>query len=221
MEGTLRYGDTLADAVLPGGNDRVTTIVRDVVLILAGAGFVALSAQVSIPWYPVPFTGQTFAVLLVAGLLGAWRATSSLGLYALVGLLGAPVFADAAGGLSVLTGPTGGYIIGFIVAGAVVGYLCERGADRRFLSMVGVLLLGEVIIFAIGAWWLAETTIPGADARFGWSAAYQLGVEPFLLGDLFKLGIAAALLPAGWAGVEALGIRRGRRSKDPNPSESS
>lgn len=206
MQGVLRYGDTLAD-VLPGGNDRTTALVRDVVLIIAAVALTAAAAQVTIPWYPVPFTGQTFAVLLSAGVLGMWRATTAMILYMLVGILGAPVFAEQASGWSVMTGPTAGYIIGFIIAAAVVGFLAEKGADRNWISMIGALLLGEVIIFAIGAWWLAEQDFGGV--RFGWSNAYDTGVQPFILGDLLKLGIAASILPLAWAGVNALGLERG------------
>ena len=206
MQGVLRYGDTLAD-VLPGGNDRTTAIVRDVVLIIAAVALVAVAAQVTIPWYPVPFTGQTFAVLLAAGVLGMWRATAAMALYMLVGIVGAPVFADQASGWSIIMGPTGGYIIGFIVGAAVIGFLAEKGADRNMVPMIGALLLGAVIIFTIGAWWLAEYDFAGV--RFGWANAYQTGVEPFILGDLLKLGIVAGLLPLGWAGVNALGLRRG------------
>lgn len=225
MQGTLRYGDTLADAVLPGGDDRTTAIVRDVGLIVAAVVLISVAAQVAIPWYPVPLTGQTFAVLLSGGLLGMWRATTAMSIYFLVGVAGAPVFSDQDSGWSVITGPTGGYIIGFIVAAALVGFLAEKGADRNIVSMIGALLLGEAIIFGLGAWWLAEQALPsqaGELVRFGWSAAYESGVEPFILGDLVKLTIAAAILPLGWAGVRALGLERGpdRKKNSEDSAES-
>lgn len=210
MESTHPRG-TLADALLPFGDDRTMAIVRDVLLIIAGAGLVAACAQVTIPWYPVPFTGQTFAVLLVGGLLGAWRAFSSLSLYALVGILGVPVFQEQNNGWDYFQGTTGGYIVGFIVAATLVGFLCERGADRNLLSMIGVLVLGNAIIYALGAAWLASRTSAVTGEVFGWGAAYRFGVEPFLLGDMIKLVAVAALLPAGWALVGMIGI--GRRDK--------
>lgn len=216
MQGTLRYGDTLADAVLPVGDDRTRAVVRDIGLIVAAVVLISVAAQVSIPWYPVPFTGQTFAVLLAGGVLGMWRATAAMSIYFLVGIAGAPVFSDQASGWSVITGPTGGYIIGFILAAALIGFLAEKGADRNIVSMIGALILGEAIIFGLGAWWLAEQDLPNAAGelvRFGWSAAYDTGVEPFILGDLLKLAIVAAILPLGWAGVRALGLKRGPDKK--------
>jgi biotin transport system substrate-specific component len=198
MNRTLRY-PTLADAALPRPSSRTTALVKDVLLVAAGTTLVSLCAQVRIPWHPVPFTGQTFAVLLVGGLLGLLRATAALALYFVIGALGAGVFQDSTGGWDVISGPTGGYIIGFILAAALVGYFAERGADRRLVPMIGVLLLGNAVIYVPGVAWLAHWTPPGATHDLGWSAAYDSGLTPFLLGDLIKLAAAAALLPAGWA----------------------
>src|ERR687897_1237354 len=122
---------TLRWAVLPGGG-----VLTDVLLVVGGAGFVALAAQVSIdlPFTPVPITGQTFAVLLVGASLGALLGLASLGLYLFVGALGAPIYADGKGGWDVLTGPTGGYIIGFALAAFLIGVLAQQRWDRRFAS---------------------------------------------------------------------------------------
>ena len=207
MESTYRHG-TLADVVVPRGNTMLLAVVRDLTLISAGALLVAISAQVNIPWYPVPFTGQTFAVLLVGGVLGAWRGAASLSLYALVGIFGLPVFSEQSGGWTYFNGTTGGYIIGFIVAAALVGFLCERGADRRVLSLLGALVLGNAVIFLFGAAWLANVTNPATGMDFGWGAAYRFGVEPFYLGAMVKIAAAAALLPAGWKLVSLLGLTR-------------
>src|ERR671936_3037490 len=111
-------------------------LLTDVVLVLVGTGFVALAAQVSfdIPGTPVPITGQTFAVVLVGASLGAQLGLASLGLYLFVGALGAPVYADGNHGWDVLTGPTGGYIVGFVLAALLTGALAEQRWDRRFSS---------------------------------------------------------------------------------------
>lgn len=210
----VRYG-TIVDRIVPRGQTRSSTLVRDVILVLAGTGLVSVLAQVAIPWFPVPFTGQTLAVLLVGGLLGALRGALSLAVYFAIGALGAPIFSEQSGGWDVIMGATGGYIIGFIVAAAVVGWLCERGADRRVVPMMGVLLLGNVIIYAVGVPWLANWTPPGADVAFGWSQAYEFGVQPFILGDLLKLAIVAAILPAGWALLQRTGF--GRKREDDGP----
>jgi biotin transport system substrate-specific component len=209
-----RFG-TIADRLVPRSESRAATLTWDLVLVLAGTALVSLLAQVSIPWYPVPFTGQTLAVLLVGGMLGAWRGALSLALYFAIGALGAPIFSDQAGGWDIITGATGGYIIGFILAAAVVGWLAERGADRRVVPMIGVLLLGSVLIYAIGVPWLANWAPAGDGVKFGWSQAYEFGVQPFILGDLIKLAVAASLLPAGWALLQRTGF--GRSNKEDGP----
>lgn len=210
----VRYG-AIVDRVVPRGQSRASTLVRDILLILAGTAVVSLLAQVSIPWYPVPFTGQTLAVLLVGGMLGALRGALSLAVYFAIGALGAPIFSEQAGGWDIITGATGGYIIGFILAAGVVGWLCERGADRRVVSMIGVLLLGNVLIYAIGVPWLANWSPAGDGVTLGWSQAYELGVQPFILGDLLKLAIVAAILPAGWALLQRTGFGKDREQDGP------
>lgn len=210
----VRYG-AIVDRVIPRGQTRSSTLARDILLILAGTALVSLLAQVSIPWYPVPFTGQTLAVLLVGGMLGALRGALSLAVYFAIGALGAPIFSEQAGGWDIITGATGGYIIGFILAAGVVGWLCERGADRRVVSMIGVLLLGNVLIYAIGVPWLANWSPAGDGVNLGWSQAYELGVQPFILGDLLKLAIVAAILPAGWALLQRTGFGKDREEDGP------
>lgn len=210
----VRYG-AIVDRVVPRGQTRASTLVRDILLILAGTAVVSLLAQVSIPWYPVPFTGQTLAVLLVGGMLGALRGALALAVYFAIGALGAPIFSEQAGGWDIITGATGGYIIGFILAAGVVGWLCERGADRRVVSMIGALLLGNVLIYAIGVPWLANWSPAGDGVTLGWSQAYELGVQPFILGDLIKLAIVAAILPAGWALLQRTGFGKDREQDGP------
>ncbi len=210
----VRYG-AIVDRVIPRGQTRSSTLARDILLILAGTALVSLLAQVSIPWYPVPFTGQTLAVLLVGGMLGALRGALSLAVYFAIGALGAPIFSEQAGGWDIITGATGGYIVGFILAAGVVGWLCERGADRRVVSMIGVLLLGNVLIYAIGVPWLANWSPAGDGVNLGWSQAYELGVQPFILGDLLKLAIVAAILPAGWALLQRTGFGKDREEDGP------
>ena len=181
---------TLRWAILPGGG-----ILADVLLVAGGAGFVALAAQVSIalPFTPVPITGQTFAVVLVGAGLGAVLGLASLGLYLFVGALGAPVYADGRHGWDVLTGPTGGYIVGFVLAAGLTGYLAQRRWDRRFSSAVAAMLTGNVVIYLVGLPWLAEQIDAGLEGTL------EAGLYPFVVGDLLKLYLAGALLPAAWA----------------------
>ena len=183
----------LAD-VVPGAR------VKDAVLVVGGAGFVGLMAQLSFPLAgtPVPVTMQTFGALAVGAALGTWRGAFSLLIYLLVGAANLiPWFADGSGGGDVVGGPTFGYIIGFVVAAAVAGRLAERGKDRRVVETLGLMLLGTVTIFAVGVPWLAVS----ADLTAG--AALEAGLWPFLPGAVLKIALAAGLLPAVWAGVRA------------------
>jgi len=181
---------TLRLAVFPR-----SSLLTNVLLVLGGAGFVALAAQVSIslPFTPVPITGQTFAVVLVGASLGSLLAVASLGVYIFVGALGAPVYADQAHGWDVLTGPTGGYIIGFVLAAALTGFLARERWDRRFSSAVAAMLSGNVVIYLVGLPWLAAKIDTGLEDTL------EAGLYPFVVGDLIKLYLAGALLPAAWA----------------------
>jgi biotin transport system substrate-specific component len=181
---------TLRLAVFPRSD-----LLTNVLLALGGAGFVAVAAQVSIglPFTPVPITGQTFAVVLVGASLGALLGLASLGLYLFVGALGAPVYADHESGWDVLTGPTGGYIIGFVLAAVLTGLLAQRRWDRHFNSAVAAMLSGNVIIYLVGLPWLAVKLDAGLEDTL------EAGLYPFVVGDLLKLYLAGALLPAAWA----------------------
>lgn len=162
---------------------------REIILIFAGSIVIALSARLSINIGPVPITGQTFGVLLVAAVLGR-RGTLSVLLYIFQGIIGLPVFAGGAAGPAVLLGPTAGYIMGFIPASYVVGYLCEQGWDRHFLTAAAAMLIGNLIIYGFGITWLATFV--------GWDRVLTLGLLPFIPGDLIKIGLAAAILPTAW-----------------------
>jgi biotin transport system substrate-specific component len=175
-------------------------LLTDVVLVLGGAGFVALAAQIKIdlPFTPVPITGQTFAVVLVGASLGALLGLASLGLYLFVGALGAPVYADGKHGWDILTGPTGGYIVGFVFAALLTGWLAQQRWDRRFNSAVAAMLTGNVIIYLVGLPWLAAKLDTGLEDTL------EAGLYPFVVGDLLKLYLAAALLPGAWRLVKRL-----------------
>jgi biotin transport system substrate-specific component len=174
-----------------------------VLAIVAGAGLVAAAAQVSIPlpFTPVPITGQTFAVVLVGASLGALDGTAGLALYVLAGIAGAPVYADGSHGWAVVTSATGGYLIGFIVAAALTGWLAERAWDRRFSSSVAAMLSGNVVIYLVGLSWLAIELDTSLEKTL------ELGLYPFIVGDLLKLYLAAALLPSAWKLLGRIGTR--------------
>jgi biotin transport system substrate-specific component len=136
--------------------------------------------------------------VLVGASLGALLALASLGLYVFVGAIGAPVYADGGRGWDVLTGPTGGYIIGFVLAAVITGYLAQQRWDRRFSSAVAAMLTGNVLVYAVGLPWLAEKIDTGFEATL------EAGLYPFVVGDLLKLYLAGALLPAAWRLVSRL-----------------
>ncbi len=183
--------------------DRVVTRTwaSDAALVIAGTALVAVLAQVAIPLWPVPITGQTLAVLLVGAGLGAVRGAASLSLYALLGAIGLPIYSEASSGWSVLLGPTGGYIIGFIASAAIVGWAAERSWDRGWYKPIITFIGGSLVVFAFGLPWLAVSL-----GQLGFPNDLQsvlvAGFYPFIIGGLIKAAIAAALLPALWAAAE-------------------
>jgi biotin transport system substrate-specific component len=189
---------TLRFAVFPRAG-----LLADALLVLAGTGLVAVCAQISIklPFTPVPITGQTFAVVLVGASLGAVRGTASLALYLLLGAAGAPIYAHHDSGWSVITSASGGYIVGFVVAAAVTGWLAEQRWDRRFSSSIGAMLTGNVIIYLVGLPWLAWQLHTNLEQTL------EDGLYPFVPGDVFKLYLAGALLPTAWLLVRRAGGR--------------
>jgi biotin transport system substrate-specific component len=188
-------GLTIADFLVPVRvGERVSPLLRNVALVIAGALLIYLSARVSIPRpdSPVPYTLQNLGILVVGGALGQRRGGLAAILYVALGVIGLPFFAEGKGGLSVITGATGGYLVGFVLAAALVGRLAELGWDRRIGGAIGATLLGTIVIYAIGVPWLAVAT--------GMSAgnAITTGLEPFVIVDTVKLLAAAAVFPASW-----------------------
>jgi biotin transport system substrate-specific component len=183
----------LADR-LPGLDART----RSVALVVGGALLTAAAAQISIrlPFTPVPITGQTFAVLLVGGALGWRRGGLSQLLYVALGAAGLPFYAPNAdgvrGGWEVATGATAGYLAGFVVAAALVGWLSERGQDRRLDTSIPAMLAGTAVIYVLGVSWLAY------DLSLDSQTALANGFTPFVIGDALKLLLAGAVLPTAW-----------------------
>jgi biotin transport system substrate-specific component len=186
---------TLRLAVLPRAG-----LLTDALLVVGGTAFVALAAQVSIKlgFTPVPLTGQTFAVLLVGAALGSTRGALSLLLYLVVGVAGVPVYADHRHGWSVFSGATGGYIVGFVVAAALTGWLAERSWDKRFSSSISAMLTGSVVIYVCGVAWLHHYL------GVNWSTTLDDGLYPFVPGDMLKVYLAAAALPGAWRLVDRM-----------------
>ena len=228
MQGLAPSG-TLAETLWPRIGVWQRDALRDLSLMVGFAGFVAVCAQIAVrlPWTTVPITGQTFAVLVTGGALGAWRGAGALTAYMLMGMVGIPVFAP---GSSPTVGTwdvhfilpwsgndglpwdlsTGGYIVGFIFAAALVGFLAERHWDRKPWIHLGM-LLGNVVLYVPGILWLAY--LIGTDwvhpvgkplgeliaGSSTWDKALKGGLYPFIVGDLMKLVLASLTLPTAWA----------------------
>jgi biotin transport system substrate-specific component len=182
----------LADA-LPGAR------VRDALLVLGGALFMVLMAQISIhvPPSPVPITGQTLGVVVCGAALGANRGVLAMALYVAMGLV-LPVYADGASGPDVIWGATGGYLIGFIIATYAVGYLAERGGDRKILVAFASFCLGQLIVFGIGVPWLKVWGDLNLAGGMDWSTAIHDGFSIFIVGGLIKAAVAAIAVPSAW-----------------------
>jgi biotin transport system substrate-specific component len=215
---------TLIDTLVPG-----RSLARNVALVVGFAVFVTVFAQIAIrlPFTPVPITGQTLAVLVTGGVLGANRGAASLALYALIGTVGLPVFAPAnaalegqlvhfifpweGSGTAIWSITSGGYIVGFVLAAYVVGKLAERGWDRKWNVSVAM-LVGNLLIYVPGLLWLGFAIGNGfLNTTLGFELGAVIpgnntldktlvaGFYPFVIGDLIKLYIAAIVLPGAWA----------------------
>jgi biotin transport system substrate-specific component len=172
----------------------VRTRATSAALVTGFALFTALMAQIEVPlWFtPVPITGQTLAVLLAGAALGARMGAASQMLYFALGAVGLPFYSGGEGGWEIATGATGGYLVGFVVAAAVVGHLAERGQDRSVVTALPAFLMGSAVIYVFGVAWLASYLEVGATEAMG------LGLTPFVIGDLVKVALAGVLLPAAW-----------------------
>ena len=181
---------TMIDTILP---ESANIWIYKLALALVGTAFLTLSAKIQVPFYPVPMTMQTFVVLVI-GMAFGWKLGGLTVLaYLLEGAVGLPVFAGTpikGIGLVYMTGPTGGYLVGFLISAIAVGYLAEKGFDRSITKTLVAMVLGTLIIFTSGYIWLANL--------IGVEKAFQFGVVPFVWGAIFKIGLAAALLPLFW-----------------------
>lgn len=170
------------------------TMLRNAALAVAGSMALWISAKIQLPFYPVPMTMQTFVVLAIGMAFGMRLGAATIALYLVEGLLGLPVFAgtpEKGIGIAYMMGTTGGYLLGYLFAAGAVGYLAERGFGRNVLTTAAAMLVGTLIIYALGLLWLG--------AVVGWDKPILAwGMTPFLLGDFAKLALAALLMPAIW-----------------------
>jgi biotin transport system substrate-specific component len=187
---------TLADRIF------ARSAVTDLALIASGTALTALSAQLIIPMYPVPFTMQTFVVLIVGSTLGTTRGTLSMLLYAVLGLVGLPIFGGASSGAAVLFGASGGYIIGFIFAAALTGWLAQSNWDKKYLGAAVSFVAGGVVIFAFGLMGLSMSL------HLGLQDTLAGGLYPFAITEVLKAALATAFIPSTWKLVKWIDNKR-------------
>lgn len=170
-----------------------------VLLAVIGTAVLAVSAKIRVPLWPVDASLQTLAVFAIAASFGMRLATATVLLYLVEGALGLPVFQgtpERGIGLAYMVGPTGGYLVGFVAAAAIVGWGADRGWSRNPFKLFGVMLAGEIVLLALGALWLAYL--------FGPQQAFAFGIGPFIVTDLLKIALAACLVPALWSVLRRL-----------------
>jgi biotin transport system substrate-specific component len=185
---------TLASTLWPA--DRTSPVVRYATLMIVGTVLLWLSAKVQVPLYPVPITMQTLAVLVLGIAYGSRLGMATMALYLLEGAVGLPVFSGGwteGGGFHHLYGPTAGYLFGFVAAAGVCGRLAERGWDRHVVFAAGAMVIGNLIIYALGLTWLAY--------QIGPQDALKFGLVPFLVGDALKIALGTCALPVAWLSI--------------------
>jgi biotin transport system substrate-specific component len=167
-----------------------TSRLHQVLLVVLGTVLLAISAQIQVPFWPVPMTMQTFMVLIIGATYG-WRlGAATMIAYILEGVVGLPVFAQFSAGAHVMVGPTAGYLVGFVAAALVTGYLAERGFGRNLATAAVSFILGTIVIFALGLAYLASL--------IGVEGAITHGLMPFILSEPTKVALATLLLPGCW-----------------------
>jgi biotin transport system substrate-specific component len=171
-----------------------STATTKVALVVGGVAFLALMAQISVPvpGSPVPVTGQTLGALLLGSAYGATLGFTTFASYLIIGFIGAPIFAAGTHGLAHITGATGGYLVGMLLASLVTGYLAGRKWDQKIATVIPTMLLGEVVIYTAGLFWLHHSI------HASWSTTLKFGFTPFILGEVIKIAIASTAMPTLW-----------------------
>ena len=172
-------------------------VTRNIILTIVGSALIALCAQIYIPLYPVPITMQTFAVFII-GLTYGWRLGGvTISIYLFAGAIGLPVFAKGGLGMAVFEGPTAGFLLGFLLAVIACGWFAERGFDRSYAKLFVSLLIGNILLYTMGLFWLGNF--------IGWDKpVLELGLYPFFIGDLIKIFMVVILLPSIWKYVNRI-----------------
>jgi biotin transport system substrate-specific component len=203
MPSNVQGRAALAETLMPEGALRIVTAI---VLVLVGTAILTLSAKIQVPFWPVPMTLQTFAIMAIAAAYGSRLAVATVLAYLAEGFVGLPVDAGAGAGPVYFLGPTGGYLVGFLAAAWIVGAAADRGWDRSVPKLFGAMIVADIVVFVLGFLWLAWFAQLSSGAQgIGAAKAFAGGVVPFLLGDLLKIVLAGLAVPAVWRLVERRG----------------
>lgn len=191
----------LATAIWP---DSASRTLQTVFLVVLGSLLLTVSAKVSVPFWPVPLTLQTLAIMGIAATYGSRLAVGTVLFYFAQGFVGLPVFAGVTAGPAYFLGGTGGFLAGFVVLAYLVGLAADRGWDRSTPKLFATLLVADVIVFTLGIAWLAWFAVLGADT-VGWGLqnAFMKGAVPYMLGDLLKIALVALAVPATWRFIDS------------------
>lgn len=165
-------------------------------MVTFGVALITLSAKIQVPFWPVPVTLQTLAIMGLAAAYGLRLGLATIFSYLAIGLMGAPVFAGIAAGPAYFAGPTAGYLAGFVVAVAIVGYVADRVSSKNILALIAASLVGTVAIYVLGAYWLGFVFIGSSGNLLGFDGAWKYGVQPFILADIVKAVLASLAVPA-------------------------
>ncbi len=181
-------------ATLRGALITRSTVSTKIALVVGGTAFLALMAQIAVPvpGSPVPVTGQTLGALLLGSAYGASLGFTTFATYLLVGFIGAPVFASGEDGLSRITGATGGYLVGMLLASLITGYLAGRKWDQKIFTVIPTMLIGDLVIFSAGLFWLHHSL------HATWATTFKFGFTPFIVGEVIKIAIASTAMPTLW-----------------------
>jgi biotin transporter BioY len=193
---------TVADLLRP--SQKSSAIIYNIILVIGGSLIIALSAHIKVllPFSRIPVTAQTFTVLMTGALLGAKLGSLAVIAYLIEGIIGLPFFTSG-GGFTALLGYTGGYLIGFIPAAYITGFLAQKGWDRKISTTILAMIFGNIVIYTFGLFWLVRLV--------GISKSLSMGLYPFIAGDIFKILLATALLPTGWKLLNYGGVDLKRR----------
>ena len=198
MAVTLTTPNTLLGVFQPKGD--AARLVSNLATVVLGTLFITICAKINVPVWPVPVTLQSFAIAALAAAFGLRIGVATVALYLLEGAFGLPVFATG-GGLAYLAGPTGGFLLGFLVMAAIIGYAADRGASGRPLTMFVAMLAGDAALFVIGFVWLLALS-----GQAGWidqtdvvGSAFARAVQPFIIWDVLKLALAALTVTGVWS----------------------